>query len=184
MIQITDTLHLAKLRRTPDLFDGYRILVRNERASDNRGVMGGKAEHVDAISERALAAAQFLDDAGLEAAFEAAALRICSMTRPRVRKAAQICSSVGVVSDIGLQSTCTREDERSAQQDRAAETMRTPNVLPAWPPRNRSRVRARKPLSKWRLQVPVVSLRRPRYASGQKGLLHVETASWQYCQNT
>ena len=134
-----------------------------------------------------LAAAQFLDEAGLEAAFDAAVPGICSMTRPGVRKAAQICSlsSVGrVVAGIMLQSTRTREDEGSAQQDCAAETMRTPNVLPGRPPPDRSRVMAGKPLSEWRLQVPVVSLRSPRYASGQKGLLHVGTASWQDCQNT
>jgi hypothetical protein len=37
--------------------------------------------------ERVLAAAQLLDNAGFEAAFDAALLGICAMTRPSVRKA-------------------------------------------------------------------------------------------------
>jgi hypothetical protein len=41
MIQTTNTLRLAKLRRTLDFFDGCRILVMNEKASNNRGVTRG-----------------------------------------------------------------------------------------------------------------------------------------------
>jgi len=71
-----------------------------------------EAERANAIFEWALAAAQLPDEAGREAAFDAAVPGICSMSRPGVRKAAQICSSVGrVVAGIMLQSTRTREDE-------------------------------------------------------------------------